>query len=62
MEIPELAVKLAVVTDVSELLAVMLPVEFKVSEPLFDVIVDPAKVILAPEIFIPLARESELPP
>lgn len=61
-EIPELAVKLAVVNKVSELLAVILPVEFRVSEPLLAVIADPPKVMFPPEMFIPLARESELPP
>ena len=61
-EIPELEVKLAVVTEVSELLAVILPVEFRVREPLLAVIVVPPKVIFPPEILMPLARESELPP
>ena len=61
-EIPELAVRLAVDTEDIELLAVILPVEFRVSEPLFNVMVVPPNVMLPPEIFIPLARERELPP
>jgi len=61
-EIPELAVKLAVVTEVNALPTVMLPVEFRVSELLLAVIVVPPKVMFPPEMLIPLARESELPP
>ena len=60
--IPELAVKLAVVTEESELLAVILPVEFRVSDPLLAMIVVPPKVMFPPEILMPLARERELPP
>ena len=61
-ETPELAVRFAVVTEVSALPTVILPVEFRVSEPLLAVIVDPPKVIFPPEMLVPLARESELPP
>ena len=62
MESPELAVKLAVVKEVNALATVILPVESKVSEPLLAEIVVPPKVMFPPDIFIPLARESELPP
>ena len=61
-EIPVLAVKFAVVTEVNALPTVMLPVEFRVSEPLLAVIVVAPKVMSPPEIFMPLARERELPP
>ena len=61
-EIPELALKFAVDSDVIKLFAVIFPVEFKVTEPLFPVMFVPPKVIFAPEMFIPLAKDRELPP
>ena len=59
---PELEVKLVVVTEDSELFTLILPVEFKVREPLLAVMVVPPKVISPPEIFIPLANDRKLPP
>ena len=61
-EIPELAVRFAVVTEVNALPTVILPVEIRVSEPLLAVIVDPPKVMYPPEMLISIARERELPP
>ena len=51
-----------VVKEVNALPTVILPVEFRVSEPLLAEIVVPPKVMFPPEICIPLTRESELPP
>jgi hypothetical protein len=62
IEIPEVAVKFAVVTEVNALLMLILPVEFIVRELFARSMEEAAKVIFPPEIFMSLARLSELPP